>query len=202
MAENEGDLVRAAQQGAGPEAQRAFAALVARFQRPIWRFLRGLIHDEHHAEDLALEVFVRAWKHLPGIRDPGAFHGYLFKTAQNLAIDYRRSRTMRALPGLYGPEILDTFPMAAGDPSLPEMRRAIAALPSDSLHILQLKYEEGLSYEEIGQAEGISVSTVRDSVVLARERLESVLQRGGFLDPYVKALEEKRRRRSGGAPRA
>ena len=198
MPEKEDDLVRAAQQGAGPEAQRAFEALVARWQRPVWRFLVGLIRDKHHAEDLALEVFLRAWKRLPALRDPGAFRGYLFTSAQNLAVDYRRSRTMKAIPGLYGPEILEAFPMDAADPTLPEMRRAIASLPADSLHILQLKYEQGLTYEEIGQHEGISVSTVRDRVVVARERLETVLSRGGFLDPYVRVLEEKRRRRAEG----
>ena len=90
-------LVREAQAG----SPHAFASLVDRYWGRIYRWLFGLIHSRHTAEDLTQEVFLRAWKQMPSLKSATAFRPWLFRIARNCFHDVKKSPAsspLRQLP--------------------------------------------------------------------------------------------------------
>ncbi len=194
------DLVRVALSGAGPEAHRAFAVLVHRYQVRLFRFVHGRVRDGHDAEEIASDAFVDAWKSLPGLRDPAAFRPWLFGIAWNGVRRWYEARGVRTALSPFEMELLEeqtaNAPLAVQD----DLREALDSIPPDDLHLLLDKYETRLSYKDIAERDGIAVSTVRDRLVAARDRLSKVLQRAGVYEQFAKEMAERRRNRNPGGP--
>lgn len=192
MRKEDSELVRAAQQGAGPEAQRAFADLVDRWQRPIHFFLLRMVHHHQDAEDVAADTFVRAWRNRTSLRDPGAFRAWLFRIAARQAASFLRGKGVKNHLHLVDHALLEeeasTPPLAVSG----ELKEAFAGLPGETLDLLRLKYEQNLSYRDIAARQGVSVSTIRDRLVQARGRVEGVLRKSGVLETYVREIERKK----------
>src|ERR1700694_1922321 len=68
-------------------SQEAFRELVVRFERPVYSLILRMVHDSGTAEDLAQEVFVKAYRHLAAYDAPRKFASWLFKIAHNSTID-------------------------------------------------------------------------------------------------------------------
>jgi RNA polymerase sigma-70 factor (ECF subfamily) len=192
------DLVRTAQQGAEPEAHRAFAALVSRWEGPLYRFVRSRIRDEHAAEEALADAFVEAWKSLPGLRDPAGFRPWLYRIAWTRVLRWYEAKGVRAELTLVEQELLEERTAWAPAGVQDDLREALEAMPPADLHLLLDKYEEHLSYKDIAERDGVSVSTIRDRLMAARDRLSKVLQRAGLLDRFARELELRRRHRRGG----
>ena len=202
MGQEDKDFVRAAQQGAGPEAESAFAGLVDRWQGPVFRFIRRRVRSTHDAEELAADAFVEAWKSLPGLRDPSAFRPWLFRIAWRRLVRHYEARGVALQLTLVERELLEERAAEAPPEVRDDLKLLLQRMPEDQLRLLVDKYETNLTYGEIAEREGISVSTVRDRLMAARDRLSRVLQSAGLLDQFAKDMEERRRRRdveNGGA---
>jgi RNA polymerase sigma-70 factor (ECF subfamily) len=198
VGEEDQNLVRVAQWGAGPEAHRAFAALLHRWQAPVHRFVRSRIRDEHDAEETTADAFVEAWKSLHNLKDPNGFRPWLFRIAWTRVLRWYEARGVRAMLTPVELDILEEQTASAPVQVQEELREALASLASADLHLLLDKYESRLSYKDIAERDGISVSTVRDRLVAARDRLSKVLQRAGVFDEFAREMEERRRRRHPG----
>jgi len=148
--------------------------------RPLVRFLYRRTGDQALAEDLAQEAFVRAIEHQP--EQPRA---WLFQVAANLARDdYRRRAVRRRHLALVGNE---RGVVASGGQAPPDMalerkeqtERVRAALeelaPNDRDGLLMR--EEGLSYEEIAEALGLSAGSVGTTLSRARTRLAAAYEK-------------------------
>ncbi|HEU4395221.1 MAG TPA: RNA polymerase sigma factor [Planctomycetota bacterium] len=198
--QEEAELVRQARQRAQPEAEQAFAALVRRWQLPLFRFVRRRIRVHHDAEEVTAESFVQAWRSLPTLEDPGAFPGWLHRIAWRQTARWYESRGMslQATPvdEVYFDPRLVSVPVEIRD----DLRKAFAEVPDADLRLLKDKYESNLTYQELADREGVSVSTIRDRLVAARDRLSGSLRRGGHLEEFRRLLENRRAR--GGAGEA
>ncbi|HEU4395797.1 MAG TPA: sigma factor-like helix-turn-helix DNA-binding protein, partial [Planctomycetota bacterium] len=64
--------------------------------------------------------------------------------------------------------------------------------------LLKDKYESNLTYQELAEREGVSISTIRDRLVAARDRLSGSLRRGGHLEEFRRLLENRRARGDAG----
>jgi RNA polymerase sigma factor (sigma-70 family) len=189
------ELVRTALEGADPEAQRAFAALVDRWKVPIYRFLRSRIRHDADAEDAAADTFIEAWRSLRNLRDPNSFPSWLMRIAWTRAVLWFEARGMRTELTLVEMELLDQRVAYAPLAVREDLREALAEMPSADLAILVDKYETKLTYQEIADRDGISVSTVRDRLVGARDLMSRVLERKGLLEEFAVEIENRRRLR-------
>ncbi len=170
----DGDLVRRAQRG----DKGAFGELFARYEGRIFGYLYRMVGDRAWAEDLTQDAFVRAHQHLGRLGPPYDFKSWIYRIAGNLALDgLRRSRREVPLPDWDSgePEPADTSP--AADPYQQARQAEIRAAVWRTLHrlpdvyrqVLVLRELEGLSYQEIAAATGLSLDNVR--VTLHRARL-------------------------------
>lgn len=175
------ELVRRVTSGE-PEA---FEPLVKRYADAIMRFARHMLGDEQAAEDVSQETFLKAYAHIGRLEEPGKFSTWLYSIARHACMDWLRSRhAFTSVEGLEaeGAELEDTSAEAPGEPA--EMREAhlvaleeLSKLRADYREIILLKHVHGLSYKEIGQMVGLSVSAVGEKLCRVRQMLRRRLAR-------------------------
>lgn len=140
-----------------------------------------LTGDRHEAEDLAQDVFVRVYRNLDKYT-PGTFDGWLYRITKNLFLDgVRRRRTVRMVPlpdddwhgsmqdGPDPDEIVDRHGIDGS------MEQAITELPKTFRTAVVLCDVQGLTYEEIAQATGWPMGTVRSRIHRGRRMLRNAL---------------------------
>jgi RNA polymerase sigma-70 factor (ECF subfamily) len=167
------NLVRRAQQG----DRTAFDDLYARYYQRLWRFCLKRLQDEHEAEDVAQEAFVRAWQALPGFAGERRFYPWLSVIAAHLCSNVVRKRN-RADPVAELPDRnLASFEgcgedhvMATHDSAV--AARALAHLSPRHRAVLDLREERGWSYQRIADHQGVRVSTVEALLWRARAALK------------------------------
>lgn len=155
----------------------AFDALVRRHFAAVYRMLHRLVESHEDAEDLAQECFVRAWGALALYDERGTFEAWLRRIALHLARDHHRSRGRR--PRGADLELEAVADAGTGEPARElgrrelgaRVRAAIAALPERLRMPFVLRVLEGLEYEDVGRATGVTPATARTQVMHARKRL-------------------------------
>ena len=172
----------------------AFNRLVEHYQRPLYNLCLRMLTSPQAAEDATQDAFIAAYRALDSFRG-GSFRAWLFRIASNVCYDeLRRRRARPALsldaPAAEGQRPLD-FPHPA--PLLDEhaqrlelarcLQEALAALPPDQRLAVILCDLQGLNYDEIAQATGVSLGTVKSRISRARAHLRTLLLARGELLP-------------------
>jgi len=181
--------------------QRAFALLVAKYERRVQRLLSRLVRESAEIEDITQEAFIKAYRALPQFRGESAFYTWLYRIAINTAKNYlatksRRPVTVGEFQGADDGEFFDLGDVVE-DNNTPDavlhsrqvaeaVNAAIEALPEDLKAAITLREIEGLSYEEIAQAMDCPIGTVRSRIFRARE---AIAQR---LRPLLGTKEDER----------
>jgi RNA polymerase sigma factor (sigma-70 family) len=172
--------------------------------------VQSRIRDQHDAEETTADAFIEAWKSLPGLRNPAGFRPWLFRIAWTRVLRWygahgagSRGAKARGMITTLSPvemELLEEQTAYAPLAVQEDLREAMNDLLPDDLHLLLEKYDARLSYKEIAERDGIAVSTVRDRLVAARDRLSKVLQRAGLYEQFAREMEERRRNRHPDGP--
>lgn len=173
---DDGALVRAAADG----NREAFDELVRRYQAAIVNLVRVMTAGRGDAEDMAQEVFVRAWKSLRTFRGDSAFRTWLHRVAINVVRtnQARQGRTLRLFrqPAEHDPEPAAVeAPLDAKLARRQVIDRALASLPDDLRTAVTLRDLQGLDYQEIAAALGVPIGTVESRIFRARQRLKPLL---------------------------
>jgi RNA polymerase sigma-70 factor (ECF subfamily) len=166
----------------------AFEILMARFKRPVMNFVFRLIGDATEAEDVAQDVFVRAYRsmHKPGFRRTTAeFSTWLFAVTRNAALDCLRRRKRRPTTALAdmedgGESLASGQATAAEVVAARETGAAIAAavalLPEDQRTATILSEYEHLSDADIAAVMRCSAKSVEARLYRARRFLRERLR--------------------------
>jgi RNA polymerase sigma-70 factor (ECF subfamily) len=156
----------------------AFAELVRRRQKRVRDLLRRLCGDHALADDLAQQVFLRAWRGLGALRDPGAFGGWLKRVAVHAWLD----ETRRAAEPIDDDE--DAFLRAADPAPSPQrvaggldLERALARLAPDERLCVVLAHGEGMTHAEIADTTGLPLGTVKSHVLRGTQKLKRICAR-------------------------
>jgi RNA polymerase sigma-70 factor (ECF subfamily) len=176
-------------------SQSAFEQIVRRYQRPVISLIARITGDRALAEDLAQETFVKAFRGLAAFDTTRRLSSWLFRIAHNTAIDALRRAPSRAAAAFVASEAEAGAPPAgeldrlAGPPA-PDpveqrelgdaLEQALAGLRPDQRAAVVLRYENGLSFEEIGVVLGVPEATARSHVHRARKELARLLTASGW----------------------
>ncbi len=166
----------------------AFRQLVERHQRRAHAVALALVRDDNDAREIVQEAFLRVHKGLPSFQHGSSFFTWLYRIVANLAIDIIR-KPGRAVEDLEPPESFDDggLPFGArpehGDPFAVVHRRqleeriglALAALPPYHRGVILMRELEGMSYEEMADAMGVSKGTIMSRLYHARQKLQRAL---------------------------
>jgi RNA polymerase sigma-70 factor, ECF subfamily len=176
---DEKELIRRSQEGDG----EAFGQLIERYKSKVFNLAYGMIGDRSEADDLAQDVFIKAYYALPKFQFRSEFGTWLYRIAVNHVRDYLRKNKHR-LDEVSIHELGETIPGASGssfeDRQLADKRRALVQaalrrLPEKYRTILALRDMQELTYEEISRILAISPGTVDSRLHRARKKLREKL---------------------------
>ncbi|NNG16409.1 MAG: sigma-70 family RNA polymerase sigma factor [Gemmatimonadales bacterium] len=179
-----------AQARLGREA--AYRELVRRYERPIFSLIYRMVRDRELAEDLSQETFVKALKAVRSYRPEYKFSSWIFKIANNAAIDHLRKRELATLsiegsPHARTPDAMEATALQIGG-RLPgpldqlearelggAIEEAISHLRPEYRSCILLRHVEGRPYEEIAEILGLPLGTVKTYIHRARHELRKAL---------------------------
>lgn len=167
----------------------AFGLLVERNQDFVYNAVYHLIGREQDAEDIAQEVFVRAFTSLRGFEGRARFSTWLYGIMLNSVRSFWRRRRIRATFSLeasgggedavpFDPPAEGDGPLAAAmrDEQVRAVRAAIAGLDEELREIVVLRDIRGLSYQELAEALDLPAGTVKSRLHRARQALKERLE--------------------------
>lgn len=177
-------LIRKALDG----SQRSWVKLVARHERQVYNYCLRMTGNPHDAMDLMQEVFLSIYRHLPSFRGQAAFKTWMLRITANKSIDFLRARSRSPQQSL--DELTEgdgqggglDFPMAEQlNPDHVyehisqnrEVRRLLAQLAPEQRVVVELKFFQQFTFEEISYQTGVPVNTVKTRLYAALQKLRS-----------------------------
>ncbi len=181
------DADRALVAAAAAGDREAFDELVRRHQTSIIGLVRSLTAGSVDAEDIAQDVFVRAWRSLGSFRGESKFRTWLHRVALNQVSSHRgRAARLRHLfQSRSADQEVDTD-LVESAPELADLDRAIVlrdaidkalgSIPEDLRIAVVLRDIQGLDYREIAEALDVPIGTVESRIFRGRQRLKPLLE--------------------------
>ncbi|MEQ1693490.1 MAG: sigma-70 family RNA polymerase sigma factor [Gemmatimonas sp.] len=183
------DVVRLAQQG----RELAFRELVRRYERPVFSLVFRMVRDRELAEDLSQDAFIKVLNHIDRYSPEFKFSSWLFKIANNVAIDHLRRRRIETISMDGSPHASSAAEVEATtlnleseqENALDEMEAkelgaaievAIAKLRPEYRACIMLRHVEGRAYEEIAATLDLPLGTVKTYIHRARHELRQALE--------------------------
>ncbi|HEX5131315.1 MAG TPA: sigma-70 family RNA polymerase sigma factor [Candidatus Krumholzibacteria bacterium] len=176
-AQHDVDLVRDCLSG----NQRAFEALVRKYEKPLYNVAFRMLRDRDDAMDVVQTVFVKAYEKLGSFDPKREFFSWIYRIAINESIN-ASNRTKRM-------DEYESGVTAALPPSQEarrheeilseEIERAIAVLKLDYRMVIVLKHFHDFSYQEMAEVLGIEEKTVKSRLFSARQQLKDILSSRG-----------------------
>jgi RNA polymerase sigma-70 factor (ECF subfamily) len=174
----------------GKEA--AYRELIRRYERPVFALLFRMVRDRELAEDLAQETFIKALNAIESYRPEFKFSSWIFKIANNAAIDHLRRRELDTLsldgsPHAETPEQMQATALQIGARQESPLdaveakelggaiEQAIAQLRPEYRSCILLRHVEGRAYEEIAEILNLPLGTVKTYIHRARNELRQTL---------------------------
>jgi len=184
---SEAELLRRARSG----EVEAFGQLVEHYQDYVYNVVFHLVGSDREAEDIAQEVFMRAYTHLDRFQGRARFSTWLYGIALNCARTMWRKRGRRGRVVMSQADGDADMPLPAANADGPEdellrqervaqVRAAIAALDGEMREAIVLRDIQGLAYEEMAEVLGVALGTVKSRLHRARQALRDIL--GPFFD--------------------
>ena len=170
--------------------QKAYAELMSRYKDSIYYMLLKMVNNRDDAEDLTIEAFGKAFKNIKQYTPEYAFSTWLFKIATNNCIDFiRKKRKMlmavdRGIENEDGQEII--FEVKSDGPGPDDflmkkqrkdtMKEVVDKLKPRYRKLVELRYYQELSYEEIAVELNLPLGTVKAQLFRAREFLYQIMK--------------------------
>ena len=158
--------------------QPSTESLWAHLSTDLRRFIRRRVADDHVADDLLQETFVRAHRHLPTLEEVDRVAAWVYRIARNVINDHHRGAANATVP------LVETDPLDPPEDAVAQLRREasgwlgemIRALPDGYREAVQLSEIDGLSQQEVADRLGLTLSGAKSRVQRGRALLKAVLE--------------------------
>jgi len=168
----------------------AWDTLIRRYEKSVYKFAYSLCRNHEEAGDIAGQVFLRLYQNLHTFRNEASFTSWLFRIVRNTYLDlcvrpaHKNHLSLDASPTndneqSAGRDIMDPAPspetLCMENETAQILSKAIQHLPAYQRQVLRMYHSEGKSYEEIAEATGLSLGTVKSRLNRARTMLRERL---------------------------
>jgi RNA polymerase sigma-70 factor (ECF subfamily) len=171
-----------------------FGVLMARYEKRLINYVYRITHRYEDAHDLTQEIFVKVYMALDRYDPKYQFSTWLFRIAQNSAIDALRKKSIAEVPLArpaddepsgkereFADDGISPYRALKNKQLSSAIDTAVAKLPPDYRELIQLRHFAELSYEEIASMKKLPLGTVKNKLFRARNLLKDAL--GGFVEP-------------------
>ncbi len=169
--------------------ERAYRELVERYRRQVYSIAMRMVRRPEDAEDLTQETFVRMFRALDRYDPSRPFAAWIFTIVSRLCIDHLRRKRLNPISLFQrGAGTQEEYTIEVEDPGLkPEeatihaqeerqTRELIDSLPPHYRIVVILRHQQDLSYEEIAEALGLPLGTVKARIHRARALLKERIE--------------------------
>ena len=176
--------------------QRAYTEIMGRYKDSVYFMLLKMVNNSDDAEDLTIETFSKAFKRLDQYTPQFAFSTWLFKIASNHSIDFIRKKRIKAVSIDQGysnadgesyvipvkEDSLDPEESMQKDERVQRMRDVVEKLKPRYKRLVELRYFEEKSYEEISEILELPLGTVKAQLFRARDFMFDLMKttKGNF----------------------
>lgn len=179
----------------------AFEKLVIEYEKSVYNIALRMTGNSEDASDMTQEAFIKAYNSLQSFRGDSKFSVWLYRIATNVCLDFLRSRSRKPTVSLSvedneGEEVQLDVADESQSPELlldrqmtrESVRRGLDTLSPEYRQILLLREIQGLSYDEISQALGLEVGTVKSRIFRARKKLCTFLLQDGNIPEFASSV--------------
>jgi len=159
----------------------AWVALVKRYEKNLYNYTLRMVSNPADAMDLMQDVFVAVFRNLSTFRGDSPFKGWMFKIAHYRCIEfYRRKRPTQSLddhPEQFD-EASDECPeyLAVSGQQANALHKALQTLPVNQKLVVELKFFQHCTFDDIAKQLGISVNTVKSRLYSGLDKLKDHLE--------------------------
>ena len=158
-------------------SEDAFSELLKRNESMAYNVAYSILRDREDAFDAAQEALLRVWRSAGKYKGRCAVKSWIYGIAKNAALDAARAKRSHMTASL--DEIADAADSAEEEASrrddIENVRAAISMLPEHYREAIELRELYDMSYEEISEAAGIPIGTVKSRLARAHEALRAIL---------------------------
>ena len=171
-----------------------FTVLMSRYEKRIINYVYRITHRYEEAHDLAQEIFVKVYLAIDRYDPKYQFSTWLFRIAQNSAIDALRKKSISEVPLMrqtdddpswkereFADDGISPYRALKNKQLSAAIDQAVEKLPTDYRELIQLRHFAELSYEEIASMKKLPLGTVKNKLFRARNLLKESL--GSFVEP-------------------
>ena len=168
-------------------SERSWVNLVKRHEKPVYNYCLRMTRNATDAMDLMQEVFLAVYRNLPSYSGKGVFRPWMMRIAVNKYIDFLRSKERQ--PQHNGEEYLEQESMylqdrQPGDPDSAfeqlnlarEVKSLMQQLSTEQRLVVELKFFQHFTFEEIGYQLGISANTVKSRLYAAVQKMKGQME--------------------------
>lgn len=165
--------------------ERAFEQLVAQYERPIVRFLYRYLGNSEEAKEVCQDVFVKIFRGINSFQNNCSLKTWIYRITLNTVLNEKRRWYQRLKDRFVGLDVIahtkyDSIPDPALSLTMSDRCRSVSLalrkMRPDHRAILVMRDLEGLSYQEISDALGLALGTVKSRLARARQEMKDAIQ--------------------------
>lgn len=159
---------------------RAFRALLQKYQQRVYWHVRKMVINHEDANDVTQEAFVKVFKNLEGFREASQLFTWIYRIATNEALTHLKRQRKRQAIGIdeVNHELANHLTAGSyinGDEIQLKLQKALLTLPDKQRLVFNMKYFDDMKYDEIADVTGTSVGALKASYHLAVKKIEAFL---------------------------
>jgi len=165
----------------------SFNQLIKKYLKPVYNFVYRLSGNKEEASDITQEIFLKVWRNIKKYKMGQSFRAWLFAIARNATIDWLRKKKTFVFSDFEDAEGNNFLTDTLADPSplaneliikserKKLVRQALESIPLAYREVLFLRYNDHFTFQEIGQATGKPLNTVKSqharALIMLQKRL-------------------------------
>ncbi len=159
----------------------AFNLLVRQYQQRLYWHVRRILLEHDDSNDVIQNVFIKVWNNLANFRGDSQLFTWLYRIATNEAISFLKQKKRRAFVSFSDLEYemasgLDNDVLFTGDQIQKKLQEAILKLPAQQRLVFNMKYFDGMKYEEISEILDLSVGGLKATYHHAVKKITKYLK--------------------------
>lgn len=159
----------------------AFADLVAVMERPLLYYAARLLGSEERALDALQDTWIRVFREIRRLKDPGSLRPWLYRIAYGTVIDrIRKDASRRRAEDLHTEAFTETAEPDFEDVDAAAIHAALGEIDLQHREVLVLHFLEDFSVAEIAGVIGCPEGTVKSRIHHAKKAMKEILLRGGY----------------------
>ena len=161
--------------------ERAFRALMEKYQRDVYYSVRHYVHVHEDANDVTQNVFIKVWRYLDQFRGDSSLKTWITRISINESLSFleKKKKMLNLSDDKYTDHLLNVAAEEkyfSSDKIEQLLQQAIIKLPDKQRLVFTLRYYDEMPYEEMSQALGTSVGALKSSYHFAMEKVTASLR--------------------------